>query len=253
MPYKQYRTHKFLSHQLMNYMPPALLFCFIITILVAAEYLHIDWNRLLFNQVNQILIEGEYKNIDGFEIKQLLLPLRGSTINKSKMDTIAKQLEELPWVKNALIKYNWLDNTLVVILQQRTAVAYWRGQALLDADAEVFVSNLVDNEDMPILDADVGREKHMLDFYRQLSEWLSPVGFQVIHVHEDATRSYTVQLADAPRLILGRHLVEQRIKRFIDAYRAGFVDYIDRVACIDLRYLDGFAVRWKKDGAVQSC
>ena len=103
------------------------------------------------------------------------------------------------------------------------------------------------------MDAAAGRERHLLDFYRQLTDWLAPINLRIIHLREDQSRTYTLQLENAPRLILGRHLFEPRIKRFIAAYQAGFADYMHHVACVDLRYLDGFAVRWKKDGGSQSC
>ena len=253
MSYMQYRTHKSLNSRWLHYIPCGVLLCFIIITFATAEYLRIDWNRLLFNEVNHVRIEGKYKYIDRFEIERLLSPFLGGAINKSEMHAIAKMLEELPWVKNVLIKHSWLDNTLILTVQQREAVAYWGKQALLDVDAEVFRPTLIDNEDMPRLDASVGREKQILDFYRQLSEWLHPIGMKIIHIYEDPSRSYTVQLDNASRLILGRHLFEPRIKRFIAAYRAGFADYIHQAGCIDLRYLDGFAVRWKEPGVSLSC
>ena len=90
-------------------------------------------------------------------------------------------------------------------------------------------------------------------FYSKISEWLAPVGLRIIHLREDRSRSYSVQLENAPRLILGRHLFERRIKRFIAAYKVAFINQMHRIACVDLRYLDGFAVSWKKDGGSQSC
>ena len=253
MSYMQYREPKSLAYQLRCYLPYCFLIGFIITILVVAEYLRIDWNRLLFQEIGHVRIEGEYKRIDRFQIERLLSPFLGSTIKRTQMDAIEKILKELPWIKDVFIKHSWLDGTLVVTIQEREAVAYWGGQALLDRDAEVFVPSLIDHRNLPILDAASGREKHILEFYRQLNEWLIVAGLQIIHVREDRSRAYTVQLDNAPRLILGRHLFEQRIKRFIAAYKAGFANYMHHVACIDLRYLDGFAVRWKKDGVLKSC
>ena len=198
-------------------------------------------------------VEGEYGRIDRFEIEQLLSPFLGRSIGRDEINVIAKLLKGLPWVKDVLIKRSWRDDTLVVRIQEREAVAYWGRQALLDSSGVVFRPRLIDNNDLPILDAVAGREKYLLDFYRRLSDWLAPISLRVIRLSEDRSRTYIVELENAPRLILGRHLFEQRIKRFIAAYQAGLVDYVHRVACVDLRYLDGFAVRWKKDEGSQSC
>ena len=249
--YMQYRSRR--SMKFMRYIPYGILICSIIAILAVAEHLRTDWNGLLFKEINRVRIDGEYRRIDRFEIEQLLSPFLGRSISRAEMDVIEKILKDLPWVKDVLIERSWLDDTLVLTVQEREAVAYWGGQALLDRDAEVFTPRFIDNDDLPILDAALSSESHILDFYNRLSGWLAVVGLRIIHLEEDLSRTYTVQLDDAPRLILGRHLFEKRIKRFIAAYRAGFSDYIHRAACIDLRYLDGFAVRWKEDRGSQSC
>ena len=253
MSYMQYHERKSLKHQLTHYLPYGLLISSIVATLTVAKQLEIDWSRLLFKEVNHVHIEGEYRRIDRFEIEQLLSPFLGNSVGRDEMDVIAKILKNLPWVKNVLIKRNWHDDTLIIKIQEREAVAYWGGQALLDRDGEIFKPRLIDNADLPILDAAAGREKYLLHFYRKISEWLAPAGLRIIHLREDRSHAYSMQLEDAPRLILGRDLFEQRIKRFIAAYQVGLVDYMHRVACIDLRYLDGFAVRWKEDGALQSC
>ena len=251
--YMQYREHKSLRYRLTPYLPNGLLILAVIVTLVVAAQLETDWSKLLFKEINHVRVEGEYRRIDHFEIEQLLSPFLGNPVGRDEMDVIAKILKDLPWVKNVLIARSWRDDTLVLRIEEREAVAYWGGKALLDEDGTIFRPHLIDNDDLPILDATAGREKHLLRFYRQLSTWLADEGLRIIYLRENRSRSYTVQLENAPRLILGRHLLEQRVQRFITAYRVGFSDYLHRIACIDLRYLDGFAVRWKEDGGSQSC
>ena len=253
MSYMQYRGRKSLKYRLLQHLPYGILIFAIATTLIVAKQLDIDWSRLLFKEISYVRVEGEYRRIDRFEIEQLLSPFLGSSVGRDEMGVIEKLLKDLPWVKNVLIKRSWQDDTLVIAIQEREAVAYWGEEALLDRSGVVFRPRLTDNDNLPILDAAAGREKHLLDFYRQLTDWLAPISLRVIHLREDQSRTYTLQLENAPHLILGRHLFEPRVKRFIAAYQAGFVDYMHHVACVDLRYLDGFAVRWKKDGGSQSC
>ncbi len=253
MSYMRYREHQSSRYKLQRYLQYGILIFATVAILVLAKQLDIDWDRLLFKEISSVRLEGEYGRVDHYEIEQLLSSFVDNSISRDDMDVIAKILKDLPWVKNVLIRRSWQDDTLILTIQEREAVAYWGAQALLDKSGEVFRPYLIDNDNLPILDAATGREKDMLAFYQRLTDWLAPVGLRVIHLKEDQSRTYTVQLENAPRLILGRHLLEQRIKRFIAAYQAGFVDYMHRVGCIDLRYLDGFAVRWKKDGGSQSC
>ncbi len=253
MSYMQYRKHQSSRYKRQRYLQYGTLIFATIAILVVAKQLDIDWDRLLFKEISSVRLEGEYGRVDHYEIEQHLSDFVGQPISRNDMDSIEKELKDLPWVKDVLIRRSWQDDTLILKIQEREAVAYWGGQALLDKSGVVFRPYLIDNDNLPILDAAAGREKDLLASYRQLTDWLAPVGLRVIHLKEDQSRTYTVQLENAPRLILGRHPFEQRIKRFIAAYQAGFTDYMHRAGCIDLRYLDGFAVRWKKDGGVQSC
>ena len=252
MSYMQYREPS-ARYRLTRCLPFGVLIFSLVATLTMAKQLEIDWSSLLFKEINHVRIEGEYRHIDRFEIEQLLSPFLGISVGRDEMDVIAKILKDLPWVKDVFIKRSWRDDTLLLRIEEREAVAYWGGQALLDRDGEVFKPRLIDNVDLPILDAAAGREKQLIHFYRQLSGWLAPAGLRIIHLGEDRSRAYRVQLENAPRLILGRHLFEQRIKRFIVAYQVAFVDHMHRIACVDLRYLDGFAVRWKEDGGSQSC
>ena len=253
MPYTQHREHQPLRYKRQRYLQYGTLIFAMVAILAVAKQLDINWSKLLFKEISSIRMEGEYGRVDHYEIEQQLSDFVDKTISRDDMDVIEKKVKDLPWVKNVLIKRSWQDDTLILRIQEREAVAYWGGQALLDNSGAVFRPYLIDNDNLPILDAATGREKDMLAFYRQLTDWLAPIGLRIIHLREDQSRTYIVQLENAPRLILGRHLFEPRIKRFIAAYQAGFVDYMHRVVCIDLRYLDGFAVRWKKDGMPQSC
>ena len=253
MSYTQHRKYQSSKYKLQRYLQYGMLIFAIVAVLLLAKQLDIDWNRLLFKEIHHVRVEGEYGRVDHYEIEKLLSRFIGKPISRDEMDVIERVLKDLPWVKNVLVKRSWQDDTLILTIQEREAIAYWGGQALLDNTGAVFRPHLIDNDNLPILDAATGRERDMLALYQQLTDWLAPIGLRVIHLKEDQSRTYTVQLENAPRLILGRHLFEKRIKRFTAAYQAGFVNYMHRVVCIDLRYLDGFAVRWKKDGESQSC
>ena len=253
MSYTQYRERKSLRYRAVHYLPYGFLMVSAIAVLIIADQLRIDWSRLLFNEIKYIRVEGEYKRIDRFEIEQLLSPFIDHSIGRTEMGLIEKTLKDLPWVKHVLIKRSWLDETLVVSLQEREAVAYWGGRALLDTEGEVFRPRLIANDNLPILEAQTNREKEMLHFYNRLTDWLAPIGSRIVYLREDPSRTYTVQLENMPRLILGRHLFEDRINRFVAAYYAGLSDYMHHIACIDLRYLDGFSASWKQNGVSQSC
>ena len=138
MSYMQYRRRKSLKYRLLQHLPYGILIFAIATTSIVAKQLDIDWGRLLFKEIAYMRVEGEYRRIDRFEIEQLLSPFLGSSVGRDEMDVIEKLLKDLPWVKNVLIKRSWQDDTLVITIQEREAVAYWGGEALLDKSGVVF-------------------------------------------------------------------------------------------------------------------
>ena len=100
--------------------------------------------------------------------------------------------------------------------------------------------------DLPVLESIDARGETLLARYRQFSAHLASSGLQIVGLYADRGRSYTVYLKDAPRLILGRHSHGARLDRFLAAYGSDFVRRGEQIAYVDLRYPDGFAVRWKE-------
>lgn len=238
------RQPKPLDNRLAIYFQYVLLTLAIVTIATTAHLANIDWEKLMFGEVEHVRLEGDYRHIDRFEIEQLLSPFIGHHLSKSDLHALEYSLRAMPWIRKVVIQRVWSD-TLVIHLQEREPIAYWGKNALLDANGELFVPHLVGSDNLPVFVAGPGREKYMLAFYRLLQHHLFPLGLKIDAVEEKQSRAYIVKLANTPHLYLGRDHLQERLERFVVAYQGGFDQHIDKVACIDLRYPNGFAVRWR--------
>jgi len=47
-------------------------------------------------------------------------------------------------------------------------------------------------------------------------------------------------------LKIGREFQDKRLKRFMVAYDQSLYQVLDKISIVDLRYTNGFAVKWKK-------
>ncbi|WP_256364908.1 cell division protein FtsQ/DivIB [Rhodanobacter sp. 115] len=62
--------------------------------------------------------------------------------------------------------------------------------------------------------------------------------------------SWTLATADGAQIVLGdRALAGARLRRFIDAYPQVVAGHTDHFIYADLRYTNGFAVRWPEPAA----
>ena len=70
-----------------------------------------------------------------------------------------------------------------------------------------------------------------------------PIALKVAELELSERRAWRVTLADGAVLILGRHFVGERLERFARAWPTALEPNWTRVASLDLRYTNGFAVR----------
>ncbi|MFT4191998.1 MAG: cell division protein FtsQ/DivIB [Comamonas sp.] len=169
----------------------------------------------------------------------------------------ARQLfEDLPWVRQALVRRAF-PNELEVVLQEHQAVAYW-GPAdqstLVNSHGEVFEASRADveDEDLLQLDGPPGTAAEVLRMAQMLAPLLreglgQPMHALALSVHG----GWHATLASGARIDIGRGTDEQiraRVQRFVETYAQAGAKYgrtrSEHIETADLRYADGYAVKW---------
>ncbi|MDN3517418.1 cell division protein FtsQ/DivIB [Aquisalimonas lutea] len=154
-------------------------------------------------------------------------------------------LEGLPWVETAAVRRVW-PGQLRVKIREQEAVAVWNDEALLGAGGDVFAAQRATwPSGLPELGGPQGRHDEVRDRYRQLQRALEPIGFGVTGLRMDARESWTAELDTGARLRLGQDNLQQRMERFVTAYPQVAREREAGLARADLRYPNGFSVRWR--------
>ena len=68
----------------------------------------------------------------------------------------------------------------------------------------------------------------------------------MVEFKEDARGSWRIKLENGIVLKIGREHQAKRLKRFMVAYDQSLNEVLDKISVVDLRYTNGFAVKWKK-------
>ncbi|MEZ5582420.1 MAG: cell division protein FtsQ/DivIB [Candidatus Competibacteraceae bacterium] len=132
-----------------------------------------------------------------------------------------------------------------ITFQERTAFGYWGEDEMIDTNGQRFrPSTIRQPGSWPRLAGPDGHELHLMKTYRETAARLKSVGLQLTRLVQDERRAWRMELANGLELSLGRDHFDQRLQRFIDIYPRILAEQIDRIAMVDLRYLNGFAVRW---------
>lgn len=166
------------------------------------------------------------------------------------LDALKDDLEALPWLRNASLRRVWPD-TLDVVVEEHRAAARWNEDALISARGVVFRPGQLPAEPgVPVLSGPSGHGPDMLQRLAALDKRLGSLQLAVNGLHQDARRSWRIELDNAVVLRLGRGDIDARLDRFVAVWPAVLAREADRIEAVDLRYPNGFAVAWHEgDGA----
>ena len=160
------------------------------------------------------------------------------------VDAVRAAIEKLPWVHSAAVRRVW-PGDLEVRIREQTAAAIWNGKALVNADSQVFApARATWPKGLPELSGGEGHAERVMAMYRYLKTAFGKLDRAVVALQQDERRSWSVRLDNGALINLGRKDVESRVRRFVGAYQT-IPDRQSRLlASADLRYPNGFALRW---------
>ena len=165
------------------------------------------------------------------------------------MDVHAVKLaaESVPWVDRASVRRVWPD-TLVVEIEEQIPLAYWgSGTAtLLNTRGEPFHPAAVP-AGLPRLGGPEGMEQVVAARYQTLSRQLAELNLAVVELQLSPRRAWALRLDNGLRLSLGREAGPEALARFVTVYPQVLARQVERMQGVDLRYTNGFSVRWKDE------
>jgi cell division protein FtsQ len=199
--------------------------------------------------IQRVQVEGEFRYLSR-EVLHAAIgePASGGFFNVD-VRAVKRAAEALAWVDRASVWRVW-PNTLQVRIIEQVPLARWGDNGIVNARGEVFRSPsqglLAElRETLPQFSGPVQSAELVAARYQLLSAQLAPTGQRVRALHLNARRAWEVRLGSGLRLLLGRTLRDGQMTRFADVYARLLADKAVQMESVDLRYTNGFAVRWK--------
>ncbi len=203
--------------------------------------------------VRHVQITGTLHHVDRQALQaRLREAVRGGFFSLD-LDRVRAAVEALPWVYRVSLQRVWPDR-LVVAVEEQQPIARWGGDAFLNRYGEVFHAPAApDLAQLPRIDGQPGREKALIARFVAADRVLSPLGLAIAELSEDARHAQRLRLVGGLEVILGRERQMARLERFAATYERALAPFVARVAAVDLRYANGFTVRWRQgDDALAS-
>ncbi len=197
--------------------------------------------------IKQVRIEGDFRQLSTSELQTLVKHKVVGGFFNIDVASLRHAVMAEPWVNDVSVHRVW-PNGLRVSVQEQIAVARWKTSSLLNEVGDQF-SPHKDSfpQELPILDGPEGTQKLLMEKYRTLDRLFSTHDMQLLRLQLNERRSWMFELNDNLRVIIGRTDFNDRVARFFEYVPKGLGPKLAKAEQIDMRYTNGFAVRWKQD------
>ncbi|MGF1546316.1 MAG: cell division protein FtsQ/DivIB [Thiotrichales bacterium] len=196
-----------------------------------------------------VQVRGEINVIDPERLRATLAESVNAGFFSQNLGVLQRKLEAVPWVHRVALRRVW-PNRLLVVLEEQQPIARWGESALLNRHGEVFTVAVAEiPANLPKITGRVGREHELIQAFIVADQVLQELGLNLVELQEDARLDQRLVLRDGVSLALGRRNREERLQRFAEVFRSTLSPFIARIDGLDLRYANGFAVRWREQDA----
>jgi cell division protein FtsQ len=201
--------------------------------------------------VHTVRISGDLAGVAADQLSDAFAGRPMGNFFSVDLAAVRQWVEEVPWVRRATVRRAWPDR-LDVRIEAQHALARWaadtepsgRGQ-LVNIYGELFGADT--DAQLPLLSGPAGTEKDVAVRYRRFYQLLAPLQQQPVEVTLTQRFAWEVRLSGGLLIALGRdgphEDAQDRLARFVRMYPATLARLGPRVAYVDLRYPNGFALR----------
>ncbi len=190
--------------------------------------------------VKHVEVKGDLRHVTYQQVSYIVTQFKGNFFTLD-LTQVGRGFQKLPWVRNVSVRRQWPD-TLEVRLEEHVALARWAGGGLVNQQGELFQAAAA--ADLPTLSGPVGTHQEIAQQYQQFSQLLAPLQLKTATLAMSERRAWQLKISTGLMLELGRDQAPQRLEKFVHAYTATIARMPRPVAHVDLRYPNGFAVRF---------
>ena len=196
--------------------------------------------------LKRVDVKGELRHVNYEQVSFIVTREFKGNFFTLDLAQVGKGFQKLPWVRNVSVRRQWPD-TVEVTLEEHQELARWASGGLVNTRGELFQA--ASNTILPTFNGPEGSVRDMAQLYGQFSTTLAQIHLKPVALQMNERRALQVKLDNGLLLELGRSQPALRVEKFARVYQATIARLQQAVATVDLRYPNGFAVRF---GAAKS-
>jgi cell division protein FtsQ len=217
----------------------------LILLLGSAISWSVTWLRNPHNMpLRSVQIEGEFRKLSTDALQKAVGGVAQGGFFTVNVDAVRRAAESLPWVASATVRRVWPD-TLQLQIVERRAAARWGDAGLLSMSGQLFMPDAASiPPNLPQLNGPEELRRRVMETYIAMTAALAPIGKRVAELRVDKRRAWLLRLDSGVELRLGKDNTLDRVERFVRIYPTVFAVRETELKTVDMRYSNGFAVRW---------
>ena len=199
--------------------------------------------------INHVRVVGELREITEVSLREAISSHLAKGFFVVDVAAVRRDILKLPWMKSVSVRRTWPGSLCVAVLEHK-AEARWFDGGLLATDGTLFQP--LPNSypaDLPMLKGISGRHAEMLRQYRELRRVLRPIKWEIRQFTRTERPIWEIELDsgldDGLVIVLENKNPVAVLEQFARTAPAIFGERINDVSRVDLRYANGFSVRWR--------
>jgi cell division protein FtsQ len=199
--------------------------------------------------VGSVRVVGEFSKVSSKALRARVMQAISGGFFGVDVDAVRAAALELPFVREVTVRRVWPDSIHIAVVERR-AFARWNGDALMESDGNVFrPRHRQGHAELPLLQGPEGTHRQVFDTYASLAA--DVVGFAggLRRVSLSERGAWELEFASGLTLVPDSPLDVDTLMRTVSLLPRLLGDELAEVARIDLRYPNGFAVRWRSAGS----
>jgi cell division protein FtsQ len=195
--------------------------------------------------IRNLQVEAEFNHVGAEQIRAATKSYLGTGFFALKLEDLRASVAALPWVEHVEVRKRWPDTIEMRVLEQQP-FARWGNKRLVGRSGQLFEAPGTETiQGLPQLSGPDAALADVIDFYQKTLTTLSGSGLALAGVSLSPRGSWTISLVDGSEILLGQRDVDDNLKRFLDVFpRLAAGRGTNAFARVDLRYANGFAIRW---------
>lgn len=195
--------------------------------------------------LRSLRVEGRFEHVTAEQIQRAIVPFARAGFFGVDLAGARAALVAMPWVNEVRLRRAWPD-ILAVRVEEQRVIACWRDKGMINTQGRMFYpADGIDVARWPVVDMPVVDDRVEIGTFLELTHLVEDSGRRVSAFTQDGRGSVFMTLGSGVELQLGHQDQAERLKRFLGFFPS--IDDVGRIASVDLRYSNGFAVRRRND------